>query len=84
MFMYDYGHWMNLHSEAFKETRLSEIHLVAPALYFNEKPDEKTLKELLREAAHPFQAMMMLATPLVGLELVDIKYFSIVAQNTPK
>lgn len=80
MFMYDYGNWMDKHSEAFNETRCSEIHLVAPAMYFNEKPDEKTLKELIREAAHPFQAAMMLASPLVGLELIDVKYFSIVKQ----
>jgi hypothetical protein len=78
MFMYEYGSWMELHSAAFHETRLSEIHLIAPALYFNEKPDEKTLKELIREAAHPFQAAMMLARPLVGLEIVDTKYFSVV------
>jgi hypothetical protein len=81
MFMYDYGSWMEMHSEAFNETRhrCAEIHLVAPAMYFNEKPDEKTLKELIREAAHPFQAAMMLASPLVGLELIDVKYFSVVA-----
>lgn len=83
MIMYDYGKWMEAHSAAFNETqqRCAEIHLVAPAMYFNEKPDEKTLKELLREAAHPWQATMMLVSPLVGLELIDAKYFSIVAPN---
>jgi hypothetical protein len=68
-----------MHAEAFKDTRLNEVHLIAPALYFNEKPDEKTLKSLVRDAAHPFIAMTMLASPLVGLELIDIRYFSIVA-----
>jgi hypothetical protein len=79
LFMYEYEAWMNMHAVAFKDTRLNEVHLIAPALYFNEKPDEKTLKSLVRDAAHPFIAMTMLASPLVGLELIDIRYFSIVA-----
>jgi hypothetical protein len=85
LFMYEYERWMDMHAEAFKDTRLNEVHLIAPALYFNEQPDEKVLKGLVRDAAHPFVAMTMLASPLVGLELIDVKYFSIVEppQDTP-
>jgi hypothetical protein len=77
LFMYDLDGWVQKQQEALNETRLPEIHLVAPALYVGEKPDEKTLKELIRTAAHPFQATTMLAIPFFGLELIDIKFFSI-------
>lgn len=79
MVMYDYGHWMHKHKEAFNRTRCTQVHLIAPALYFNEKPDENSLQEMVREGAHPFQAAMMIGGQVIGLELVDIRYFSVVA-----
>jgi hypothetical protein len=79
LFMYDYGSWIETQTVAFHETLIPEIHLVAPALYFSKKPDAKELKDLVRQAAHPFQATMMFLTPMVGLELVDAKWFSIVS-----
>jgi hypothetical protein len=82
LFMYDYGSWMETQSAAFHETLIPEIHLIAPAMYFNEKPDTNELKDIVRQAAHPFQATMMLVTPMVGLELVDARWFSIVAPNS--
>jgi hypothetical protein len=79
MVMYDYGNWMQKHKEAFNRTRCTEVHLIAPALYFNEKPDAASLAEMIREGAHPFQAAMMFGGQVIGLELVDIRYFSVVA-----
>jgi hypothetical protein len=79
MVMYDYSNWWSKHKTAFNETLCTEVHLIAPALYFNEKPDEKSLQEMIREAAHPFQATMMFGSQVIGLELIDIKYFSVVA-----
>jgi hypothetical protein len=79
MVMYDYGAWWKHHTKALDTIRCTEVHLIAPALYFNEKPDEKSLEEMIREAAHPFQATMMVAGQFIGLDLVDVKYFSVVA-----
>lgn len=79
MVMYDYGLWMSKHRKAFDHTRLTEVHLIAPALYFNGKPDDKSLNEMIREGVHPFQAAMMFGGELFGLELIDVKYFSVVA-----
>ncbi len=78
LFMYDFQAWMEVHAQAFATTRLPDVSLIAPALYFGERPDQKTLQDLVRDAAHPFAAMTMLASGLVGLELIDIKYFSII------
>jgi hypothetical protein len=78
MVMYDYGKWMGKHRTAFGGANCTEVQLIAPALYFNEKPDDKALNELVREAAHPFQAAMMLGGQVIGLDLIDIKYFSVV------
>jgi hypothetical protein len=79
MMMYDYGQWFGKNKQAFNETLCLETHLIAPALYFNEKPDEKTLKDMIRNGFHPFQGAQMYGSQLIGLELVDVKYFSVVA-----
>ncbi len=78
MVMYDYANWMSKHKVAFNATRCTDVHLIAPALYFNGKPDDASLQEMIREGAHPFQAAMMFGGQLIGLELVDIEYFSAV------
>lgn len=79
MVMYDYGTWMGKHKSSLTAGACTEVQLIAPAIYFNEKPDDKALDELVREAAHPFQATMMVAGQFIGLDLVDVKLFSVVA-----
>ncbi len=78
MFMYAQNDWMDLHAEAFKKTRLPEVSLFAPAIYVVNKPNPEELEKMMKEAAHPMRALEMLASPLVGLKLIDAKYFSIV------
>jgi hypothetical protein len=77
LFMYEYEAWLDMHAEAFRRISLADINVIAPAIYFNGKPDGKTLQELVRDGAHPFAAMTMLTSGFVGLELIDVKYFSI-------
>ncbi|MBB5409282.1 hypothetical protein HDG34_003223 [Paraburkholderia sp. HC6.4b] len=77
LFMYEYEEWLHMHGEAFSKTSLADINVIVPALYFNHRPDEKTFDELVRDGAHPFAAITMLTSGFVGLELIDVKYFSI-------
>ncbi|WP_233874975.1 hypothetical protein [Paraburkholderia adhaesiva] len=77
LFMYDYEEWLHMHGEAFSKTSLADVNVIVPAIYFNRRPDEKTFDELVRDGAHPFAAITMLTSGFVGLELIDVKYFSI-------
>ena len=77
LFMYEYEEWLHMHGEAFSRTSLADVNVIVPAIYFNRRPDEKTFDELVRDGAHPFAAITMLTSGFVGLELIDVKYFSI-------
>jgi hypothetical protein len=77
LFMYEYEEWLHMHGEAFGKTSLADVNVIVPAIYFNHRPDEKTFDELVRNGAHPFAAITMLTSGFVGLELIDVKYFSI-------
>jgi hypothetical protein len=80
---YDWNAWMNLHSDAFNEVRLPEVLFFAPRLYFTGVlPDQKELEEVMRNAPHPFDAMEMQASPIVGLKLIDIAHFSGILRHT--
>jgi hypothetical protein len=81
MLVYEYEDWLNLHSEAFKTTRLPEVTMYAPAIYFNQEPSAEELEKISREAAHPLWAMETLASPLIKLELHDIYYFSVLTKD---
>lgn len=81
MVMYDPHTWMNLHAEAFKYTQIREIALLAPAIYFNKVPTVEELSHAVAKNAHPLQAIQKLAASLVGLDLIDIEYFSVLSVN---
>lgn len=78
MFMYHYDKWMDAHAKAFESTRLGDISLFGPALY-SLKPTEEELSREIKEAAHPFTAIEMLASPLIHLQLIPVKHFSVIA-----
>ncbi|WP_233874268.1 hypothetical protein [Paraburkholderia adhaesiva] len=77
LFMYDYEEWLDMHEQAFHRTSLADINVVVPALYFNHRPDEATLQKFVHDGSHPFAAMTILTSAFVGLELIDVRYFSI-------
>jgi len=81
MIAYEYEDWMNIHAEAFKQTRLPEVTMFVPALYFNKKPTPEELEKTIKTAAHPLRAIEMLASPLIGLRLIDVSNFSIVSNK---
>lgn len=78
MFFYEYNEWLNLHAKAFKEekNRLPEISLFAPRIYFNAIPSKEDEQEI--EKVMPvFKAHEWFAGQLVGLQLMDVKHFSL-------
>jgi hypothetical protein len=77
MMIYDYQLWMETHSDAFKQHRLPEVTLFGPMIYAHKVPTAEELEKAVKEAAHPFMATEMLASPLIDLKLIDVKFFSI-------
>lgn len=77
MMIYDFEVWMEIHASAFEQVRLPEVPLFAPAIYFNKEPSAKELEKAVKEAGHPMRALELLASPLIDLKLIDVKFFSI-------
>jgi len=85
MLMYEYDPWMSLHfSAANKDVKpIQDVSIFAPAIYFSDKPSDKELQQLIQRAAHPLQAVEILGRSLVGLNLIDVEYFSIIRPSGP-
>lgn len=77
MMFYDFEVWMEIHAQEFEHTKLPDVTLFAPAIYFNKEPTAKELEKAVKEAGHPMQALELLASPLIDLKLIDVKFFSI-------
>jgi hypothetical protein len=78
MMFYEYDHWLNIHTAGFKRSLLPEVTLLAPAIYFaGPVPAPEELKRIMSEAMHPLAAAEMLASPLIGLQLIDVEHFSV-------
>lgn len=84
MVMYDYGLWMNTHINDFDRIRIPEVTIFAPAIYFNNRPTDKEMEELRQEAPHPFISLELLTKILFDLNLIDVRYFSIVSETELK
>jgi hypothetical protein len=79
MVVYDYNSFLESNTENgnFMKCRIPEITMFAPELYFEDTlPSDQDMAKLKAEAMHPFKAVEAAASPLVELNLVDIKFFS--------
>jgi hypothetical protein len=78
MIMYtNYAQWLELHVEEFKQVQLPTVTLMVPAIFDCGKPTDEQLEEIMKEAAHPFVLMEKSFIQFINLELIDIKYFSL-------
>lgn len=77
MLVYEHEEWMNMHAQAFEHCQLPQVTMHAPAIYFAAERSAEELEKITREAAHPFHAMELLASPLINLQLIDVSNFSI-------
>lgn len=80
MLMYEYDPWMSLHYSPDNRhaTPIQDVSIYAPAIYFSDKPSEEVVEQLISAAAHPLQAIEIIGRALVGLNLIDVEYFSII------
>lgn len=79
MLMYNYGPWLDIHAQNgnFKRNQIPNKTLYVPKIYFNQKPSEEELQEIIRETkATPFKTMEFMAAGIVGLEFIDIINFN--------
>ena len=81
MIMYDYEEWLEGNAGLFMKTQLTDVSMFVPAIYFNEKPSPAELEKFERETMHPFAAIEMLAKTMVGLEVIDVAFFSIFSEK---
>lgn len=79
MLLYNVGSWLELHHREFATVQIPEITVFSPALY-EVQPTETELVENTKEATHPFQAFEWIASPLITLNLIDVKYFSVITK----
>lgn len=78
MIKYDYEEWLDINANEFKNAQIPDITMLVPALYFNNKPSDEELAKITKKTMHPMKAIEFLASPLIGLELIDVAYFSII------
>ena len=77
MIMYDYEEWLEINAELFLRTQIPEVTLFVPAIYFTNKPTDEELKTLNGGKISPMKALELLAKGIVGLEIIDVMWFSI-------
>ena len=70
MILYDYSSWLEIHStnKNFEKITCPEVALIGPRLYFKDNIEASELD--------PFSSMEILISPLIGLQLLPIEYFS--------
>lgn len=85
LLMYEYDPWMSLHfgPTTKQATPIQDVSIFAPAIFFADKPSDKELQQVIKRAAHPLQAVEILGRSLVGLNLIDVEYFSIIRPSEP-
>lgn len=79
MLMYDYGPWLDAHASNgnFKKNQIPDKMLYVPKLYFNKKPNDEEMEELLREnKMTPFKSTEFLTSGIIGLEFIDVVNFN--------
>lgn len=78
MFVYGHDQWLDMHTTALSTCLLPDIDMFAPALFRQAAPGETELQKLVRKSGHPFRAIEELAKPLIRLQLLDAKIFSVI------
>lgn len=81
LLMYDYNEWMDHPDivESFRRNtgKLAKTHLFAPGIFFVQEPTEEEMDQLGLKGMNPLEATEYLASPLIHLELLDVRIFSI-------
>lgn len=81
MILYDYNAWLDLHLPAMEKVKMSNVTMFVPAIYFRKQPTKEELTELMKTAMHPFVSLELMVKPVLDLNLIDVKYFSILQES---
>jgi hypothetical protein len=81
MIKYEYAEWLEIQAVAFASTQIPDITLLSPAIYFGNKPPLDDLKAIAKESMHPIAAAEFLMSSVIGLALIDVKYFSVLSNE---
>lgn len=73
----NYAQWLELHVEEFKQVQMPTVTLMVPAIFDCGKPPEEELEAIIKEIGHPFEVIEKSFIQFINLELIDIKYFSL-------
>ncbi len=78
MFMYEYAEWIEHHKERFQKVFAPDVTLWGPAIYLKEPATQKELEDVkAMELPHPFEVTEKVASVWIGLQLIDIRFFSL-------
>lgn len=81
LLMYDYNEWMDNPKtvDGFRRNtgKLAKTHLFAPGIFFVKEPSVEEMDQLGLKGMNPLEGIEALASPLIHLELLDVRLFSI-------
>lgn len=85
MAMYEYYKWIEHHSATgdFNRVTCPEVTLLGPAIYYKGLPNHSDMEIAKKEKITPFQAMEIIASPLIGLKLMPVRVFSMAIELLP-
>jgi hypothetical protein len=78
MVMYTYNEWLIANKDLFESCLMPEVALFVPAIYFEPRPSDENIEAISKEIMPPMQALELLVSVFVNLQLIDVKYFSII------
>ncbi len=80
--LYEYHRWIEIHavSNAFKHVTCPEVTLIGPMIIHGDLPTAENIKECKELNITPYQAVELVASPLIGLKLLPIEHFSMAAR----
>jgi hypothetical protein len=81
MFIYDYTPWIELHAEAFNKTRIPDVTVIVPGIYFVREPTDSELAMAIRENMHPLRTLEKMSSVFVNLALHEINLFCLNISN---
>lgn len=78
LILYDYEpEWIDVNAKNFEKCGCPQVTLFGPAIYFEKEHTDKEIQEMTDAAMLPFQAVEFHLEPLVGLRLIDSRFFSV-------
>ncbi len=73
---YNFNKWLDEQAYAFDKVRAPEVTVLLPNIYWNEKPDEKTLKEIKRDLGmNELEYFELISAPLLGIKLINVVFY---------